>query len=664
VQSPPRIAAGFVYASEPLESAVSRIPAAQPITVLLVEDNVGDARLIVEVLSEAAPGDFALERVERLEPALDRLRRAGVDVVLVDLGLPDRLGMETFQRIRLAAPGTPIVVISGLDDERMALEAVSLGAQDYLVKGRIEGRLLAQAIRYAIERKRAEEALHASERRALTLFDAVDLIVLGLYSGGRVDYVNPFFLELTGYTRPEVLGQPWVGRFLPKAQQEGMRKVFFDLHDRDLHARYQNPIVTKAGEERLIAWNNTVVRDREGRPNGTLSVGEDITVHRRLEEQFRQAQKMEAVGRLAGGVAHDFNNILTAILGYAELLLAELPPESAHLADAAEIRTAAQRAAGLTRQLLAFSRQQVLQPTVLSVNDVVESVEKMLSRLLGEDVTVRTALAPEVGNIRADAGQLEQVIMNLAVNARDAMSTGGKLTIETANAELSEGYAEAHQPVVAGQYVMLAVTDTGTGIGPETRSRIFEPFFTTKERGKGTGLGLSTVYGIVKQSGGYIWVYSEPGRGATFKIYLPRVDAPLESPAPARLAEGTPAGTETILLAEDDEQLRKLVRGLLDRMGYQVLSAATAEEALAQAGEYGEHIHLLLTDVVMPGVGGHQLARRLAEVRPETRTLFMSGYTDAAIVDHGNLERRLHYLQKPFTPSVLARRVRDVLDAE
>lgn len=648
----------------PAGHSVRPLVAARPITVLLVEDNVGDARLIVEALREAATGDFVLEQVQRLEPALERLRRTGVDVVLLDLGLSDSQGIETFQRTHLAAPGKPIVIITGLDDKQMALEAVRLGAQDYIVKGRIEGPLLAQAIRYAIERKWAEDALHASERRALTLFDAVDLIVLGLDSEGVVDYVNPFFLQLTGYALEEVLGQPWIGRFVPTAHQAGMSGLFLELHDRDLHAHYQNPIVTKAGEERLIAWNNTVVWDQESRPSGTLSVGEDITEHRRLEEQYRQAQKMEAIGRLAGGVAHDFNNILTAILGYAELLLAELPPDSCHLVDAAEIRTAAQRAVELTRQLLAFSRQQVLQPTVLRVNDVLENVEKMLCRLLGEDVTLRTALAPDAGNVRADAGQLERVIVNLAVNARDAMSGGGKLTIETANAELSEGYTEALRPVVAGQYVMLAVTDTGVGISPENRLRIFEPFFTTKEQGKGTGLGLSTVYGIVKQSGGYIWVYSEPGRGATFKVYLPRVDAPVESSTPARPVQRTLAGTETILLAEDDEQLRKLVRGLLDRVGYQVLSAASAEEALGKARQHRGEIHLLLTDVVMPGEGGHQLARRLAEARPATRTLFMSGYTDAAIVDHGILERGHHYLQKPFTPAVLAQRVRDVLDVE
>ena len=327
--------------------------AAHPVTVLLVEDNVGDAQLIVDAFRETASGDFAIERVARLEPALERLGRAGVDAVLLDLGLPDCQGIETFQRTHLAAPGKPIVVISGLDDEQVALEAVRLGAQDYLVKGRIEGPLLVQAIRYAIERKRADEALHASERRALRLFDTVDLIVLGLDSAGAVDYVNPYFLQLTGYRPEEVLGQPWVERFLPTAHQTRMTGVFLDLRDRDLHPHYQNPIVTKTGEERLIAWNNTVVRDREGRPIGTLSVGTDITEHRRLEEQFRQSQKMEAVGRLAGGVAHDFNNILTAILGYAELLLVELPPDSEHLADA---RPPAAPRSGSRRSLASCSR--------------------------------------------------------------------------------------------------------------------------------------------------------------------------------------------------------------------------------------------------------------------------------------------------------------------
>jgi CheY-like chemotaxis protein len=301
---------------------------------------------------------------------------------------------------------------------------------------------------------------------------------------------------------------------------------------------------------------------------------------------------------------------------------------------------------------------------VLSINDVVGNLEKLLNRLLGADVNLQTVLAQEVGNVMADPGGLEQVIVNLVVNARDAMPEGGRLTIETANVDLSEEYAEAHQPTVGGPYVMLAVTDTGAGITPEVRARLFEPFFTTKEKGKGTGLGLSTVYGIVKQSGGYIWVDSEPGQGATFKVYLPRVDAPTEAAALPGPDKGTEVGTETILLAEDNEQLRKLARVFLDRIGYRVLTAANAAEALVRASEHDGPIHLLLTDVVMPGESGPQLARRLAESRPEMRILFMSGYTDTTIVHHGMLARGLNYLQKPFTPAVLARRVRQVLDSE
>jgi nitrogen-specific signal transduction histidine kinase len=389
----------------------------------------------------------------------------------------------------------------------------------------------------------------------------------------------------------------------------------------------------------------------------------DITERKQLQQQLIQSQKMEAVGRLAGGVAHDFNNLLTAIFGYAELLTEELPEGSPARKDVEEIRKASERAASLTRQLLAFSRQQVLQPVVLSVNDLVEDVEKMLRRLIGADVELRTALAPDAGNVRADPGQLEQVILNLAVNARDAMPTGGKLTIETQNAELSEMYAEAHQPVVPGAYVMLAVSDTGVGMDAKTQGRIFEPFFTTKGKNKGTGLGLSTVYGIVKQSGGYIWTYSEPGHGTTFKVYLPHVDAPVEPAVRPPDPGGALAGTETVLLAEDDELLRPLARGLLEKLGYTVLDAGTAAEALTLARAHEGPIHLLIADVVMPGESGRLLARRLAELRPDLRVLYTSGYTDEAIVHHGMLEPGLNYLQKPFTPAALAGKVREVLDA-
>jgi PAS domain S-box-containing protein len=511
------------------------------------------------------------------------------------------------------------------------------------------------------KRKQVEEALRESEQRARTLFETVDLVVLGLDARGHVDYVNPFFLRITGYTREEVLGKNWLD-FLPAALRSPMGNVLRELLEHESHPHYENPVVTKTGEERMISWNNTVLRDAAGRATGSLSVGEDVTQRQQLELQLRQAQKMEAVGRLAGGVAHDFNNVLTAVFGYVDLLREELGDNAAAQQDLAEIRKAAERAAGLTRQLLAFSRQQVLEPVVLALNDLVEDFEKMLRRVIGEDVELRLALGREVGNVRADPGQLHQVIMNLVVNSRDAMPTGGTLILETANVDLTEQYAELHVPVIPGPYVMLAVSDTGTGMTPAIKARIFEPFFTTKERNKGTGLGLSTVYGIVKQSGGYIWVYTEPGRGTTFKVYLPRVDAPAQEPTQRR-DMGSVAGTETILLAEDDAMLRPLAKELLEKLGYTVLDAANTEEALGMAGRHGGPIHLLVADVVMPGTSGRELARRLADSHPDTKVLFVSGYTDDAIVHHGMLEPGLNFLQKPFTPPALARKVREVLDA-
>jgi PAS domain S-box-containing protein len=382
----------------------------------------------------------------------------------------------------------------------------------------------------------------------------------------------------------------------------------------------------------------------------------------RAETTLRQSQRLESVGRLAGGVAHDFNNVLTAIFGYADLLAEELPADSPGREDLLEIRTAAERAAGLTRQLLAFSRQQVLQPVVLNMNDVVENLQKMLTRLIGADVVLQARLSPDLRNIRADAGQLEQVIVNLIVNARDAMPGGGKLTIETANAELGEAYADAHRPVVPGRYVMLAVSDTGTGMDAVTKARLFEPFFTTKTAGKGTGLGLATVYGIVKQSGGYIWVYSELDHGTTFKVYLPQVEAPAEAVREPATTTGTPVGTETVLLAEDDALLRPLTRELLVKLGYRVLEASDSAAALAAARAHPGEIHLLISDVVMPGESGVQLARQIMADRPRLRVLYVSGYTDEAVVGHGLLAAGVDFLQKPFTPAGLARKVRQVLD--
>jgi len=384
----------------------------------------------------------------------------------------------------------------------------------------------------------------------------------------------------------------------------------------------------------------------------------------RLEEsrhQLRQAQKMEAIGRLAGGIAHDFNNLLTVIRGYSRLLLDRATGHEFR-GGLARIDDAADRAAALTSQLLAFSRRQVLQPKVFNLNTLVQDLEKMLRRLIGEDVEMRTVLAADLGQIRADRSQLEQVIMNLVVNARDAMPKGGKLTVETFNVFLDEAYAAHHQSVQPGRYALLAVSDTGAGIAPENLVRIFEPFFTTKELGKGTGLGLSMVYGIVKQSGGYIWVYSEPGRGTSFKIYFPLVDAPVESLSAEESQASGGQGNETILLVEDDEQVRDLSSEALSASGYKVLVAETPLVAITICRSNSAHIDLLLTDVVMPGIGGRELAIQVTAILPGVKVLYMSGYTPQAILHHGELDANTFFIQKPFTPSSLAAKVREVLD--
>ncbi|MDO9123155.1 MAG: ATP-binding protein, partial [Deltaproteobacteria bacterium] len=395
----------------------------------------------------------------------------------------------------------------------------------------------------------------------------------------------------------------------------------------------------------------------------------NITEHKRaeeekavLEDQLRQAQKVEAIGRLAGGIAHDFNNLLTIIKGNSQLSLMEIKRDDPLRENIEQVEKAADRAAALTRQLLAFSRRQVLEMRVLDLNTTLRDLEKMLRRVIGEDIGLVTFMAEDLGNVKADPGQMEQVIMNLAVNARDAMLKGGKLTIETTNVDLDENYARNHVAVTPGSYVMLSVSDTGVGMTPEVKAKLFEPFFTTKEKGKGTGLGLSTVYGIVKQSGGNIWVYSEPGQGTTFKIYLPRVDEPLEEAGERVVQKELPCGGETILVVEDEEKVRQVTVQILTKNGYTVLEASHGDEAKQICEQHGGPIHLIVTDVVLPGMNGRELAESLASRYPGAKVLYMSGYTDNAIVHHGVLEKGLHFLQKPFNLEGLLRKVREVLD--
>ena len=628
------------------------------VRMLLLEDNDADAEL-VEVELRRAELDFTARRVVT-RPDFERaLREFHPDIIVSDHQLPQFSGVAALELARARAPHAPFILLTGSLDEETAVEYMKAGAADYILKGRLTR--LGPAVRGALERERMTRQLREREEYFKSLIEQAMDIIAVLDADGAVRYASPSVLPLLGYGAEELVGQHIFDLVHPDDIGPALR-VFAEgvatgQGDRLLGLQVRHKDGTYRSLEAIgrFLLDDPVVR-------GVVINARDVTERRSLERQLLQAQKMEAVGRLAGGIAHDFNNVLTAIFGYADLLTEELPAGSPARQDLEEIRKAATRASALTRQLLAFSRQQVLAPMVLSVNDLVDDVDKMLRRLVGEDVELRLNLARDAGNVRADSGQLQQVIMNLVVNARDAMPTGGKLVIETADAELTEQYAELHQAVIPGRYVMLAVSDTGVGMDAQTKARIFEPFFTTKEKGKGTGLGLSTVYGIVKQSGGYVWVYSEPGHGTTFKLYLPRVDAPAEPQAPPR-ETATLTGTETILLAEDDEILRPLTKGLLAKLGYTVLDAESAEQALAVAGARQGPIHLLVADVVMPGASGRELARRLAQSRPETRVLYVSGYTDDAIVHHGMLDPGLKFLQKPFTPAALARKVREVLDA-
>ncbi|HKC66268.1 MAG TPA: PAS domain S-box protein, partial [Pyrinomonadaceae bacterium] len=511
-------------------------------------------------------------------------------------------------------------------------------------------------------RKHAEQELSKSEERYRDMVENAHDIIYSHDLEGNYTSINKAGERIMGYTREETLGMSFrqivAPEYLEKVRQMIARKLAGEeatAYDLEIIAKDGRRIAVEVNT-RLVYQNNVAV--------GVQGIARDVTERRQLEEQLRQAQKMEAVGRLAGGVAHDFNNLLTAITGYSDLTLRRLRPEDPLRRNVEEIKKAGDRAASLTRQLLAFSRKQVLQPKVLDLNAVVSDMEEMLQRLIGEDIELRTMLAPELGSVKADPGQIEQVIMNLAVNARDAMPQGGKLTIETANVYLNEGYATRHIAVKPGPYVMLAVSDTGEGMSEETQSRIFEPFFTTKEMGKGTGLGLSTVYGIVKQSGGNIWAYSEVSEGTAFKIYLPRVGETAEVYKPHHEVEENLDGTETILLAEDDERVRGLVRAVLEDYGYRVLAAENGGAALAISERHSGPIHLLLTDVVMPEISGSELADRLARSHPEMRVLYMSGYTDESIVHHGVLDADMPFIQKPFEPDALGRKVRELLDEE
>ncbi len=627
------------------------------VRILLLEDVWADAELVKVELRKAGL-EFTARRVTT-QPEFERaLREFRPDLIIADHNLPQFNGAAALALARQMALAAPFILLTGSLDEESAVEYMKAGATDYILKDRLAR--LGPAVRAALDRKRMKQQLDEREEYFRSLIEQAMDIIAVLDPEGALRYASPSVLPLLGYAPEDLVGLSIFALVHPDDVDETLR-VFSEgvatgQGGRLLELRLRH----KDGTFRHLEAIGRYLLD-DPLVQGVVINARDVTERRVLERQFLQVQKMEAVGRLAGGVAHDFNNLLTAILGYADLLLDGLPTLSPLRPDLEEIRKAAHRAGALTRQLLAFSRKQVLEMRVLDLNELVADMDKMLRRLLGEDIDVLTRLDPALGAVRGDAGQLEQVIVNLAVNARDAMPDGGPLTIETRNAELDDAYVREHVPVQPGRYVMLAVSDTGTGMSAETMSHVFEPFFTTKEAGKGTGLGLATVYGIVKQSGGYVWCYSERGAGTTFKVYLPRVDAPVDQ-FPARAPLPRTPGSETILLVEDEAPLRALTRRLLERHGYTVLEAGSADTALTIAREHVDPIHLLLADVVLPGASGPTLAGELLSRRADLNVLFMSGYTEDAIVHRGVLTPNTAFINKPFSGENLAAKVRDVLD--
>jgi two-component system, cell cycle sensor histidine kinase and response regulator CckA len=507
-------------------------------------------------------------------------------------------------------------------------------------------------------RKAVEKRLRESGDRYRNLVENAHDIIYSHDLEGNYTSINAAGEQITGYSYEEALKMNFLDTVVPESAEKAREMIAQTVAGTAVSA-YKLDIITKDGNRKTVEVNTTLVFDDEV-PVGVQGIARDITERKQLEEEILQSQKLESLGRLAGGIAHDFNNMLTAINGYSDLVLRRLGPDDPSRQNVEEIRKAGERSGLLTNQLLAFSRKQILRPETVQINHVIRETSNMLQRLIGEDIELVTVLQPKVGSVNFDPGQLSQVIMNLAVNARDAMPTGGKLTIETSNIFLDPDYTNHHVGVLPGAYILLSVSDTGIGISSEMQDQIFEPFFTTKI--SGTGLGLATVYGIVKQSGGNILVYSEIDHGTTFKVYLPRVAGPLGVPSTEAAPTGLATGKETILLVEDEETVRALSKQVLELCGYTVIEAHNGVDALSICEKYNGRIDLLMTDVVMPEMGGRELAERIRQLYPKIYTLFTSGYTDDAIIRHGVIGDGVNFIQKPFSLDALATKVRTILD--
>jgi two-component system, cell cycle sensor histidine kinase and response regulator CckA len=623
-------------------------------SILVIDDDVGTCETISDVLERRG---HSVQMATQARSALEVLAERSIDAAILDLQLPDVSGLVLLRAIKTSSPTTEVIIITGHASLTTAIQAINGAAFAYVTKP-FEMDNLMETIEKALAKQRVDRALREATRTLGTLIHAAPVAIVALDTGGCVTAWNKAAERMFGWREPEVLGE-----FAPIIP--ATRRAEFDetvvLNLQGEHTLRESQRQRKDGTLIDVLSATAPIMDTQGLVSGTVAVLVDITERKQLEEQLRQAVTMEGIGCLAGGIAHNFNNLLTIIALRCHLVLGHLPADHPIRRDIKIISETGDRAASLTQQLLAFSESQILQPAVLDINEVISDMKSLLERLLREDVDVIMGLDPAAGLVMVDRSQLEQVVVILAVNARDAMPDGGQLTIETRREEIDEAYVQQHLDVRPGSYVVLTVSDSGTGMDAATLARVFEPFFTTKDVGKGKGLGLAAAYGIIAQSHGHITVDSEPGKGATFRIYLPRSEAGAEVGATADLG-ALPRGTESILLVEDEPCFRALTRELLEMLGYTVLEAEDVADALRIAERHVGTIHLLITDVVMPRMNGRTLARAIHDFRPHIKVLYMSGYTDNVIVHQGVLDPGTPFLQKGFTPSRLARKVREVLD--
>lgn len=630
--------------------------------ILLVEDRPEDRELIERELHKAKVM-FDSRWVDNREAFLQELKDFDPDLVLCDFALPQFDAMEAMAILHRYRTDVPFILVTGAQSEEIAVECMKRGADDFILKSTLKR--LPSAVLNAVksrdvrrEKENAEKKLRAQEAQVrLVAEHTLDLIYL-LDQKGQFTYLNPSFQRSLGLDPEELLGKKAFSIVHPDDKpvaRAAFQEALESLSNRTVQFRYKD----KEGAWRLFESVVNWALDEKGVPTKAVVVARNIEERKRLEDQVRQAQKMEAVGRLAGGVAHDFNNLLTAINGYSDLLLRSLDRMDPRRADVEEIKETAGRAATLTQQLLAFSRRQITQPTVLDMNQVVGNLEKMLRRLIGEDIHLTTVRCPDLYRVRVDLGQLEQVLLNLSVNSRDAMPKGGTLSIEIANKDVD---ASSPQEVPPGSYAVLTVTDSGTGIDPATMSHLYEPFYTTKEKGRGTGLGLSTVYGIVQQAGGHIRVTTNVGQGTSFRLYFPKVEEGLSVHEKSNETEDFLKGNETVLLVEDDRSVRTLAVRVLTQSGYRVVEASSGEEALRLVQDMAEPVGILVTDVVMNGMTGTELARQFLALYPNTRVLYLSGYMEADTRNSILREVQSSFLGKPFRPRDLVQKVRQTLD--